>query len=275
MTASVEGYVPNATVGWAAESVIALPAGLSWLRPLGPELHSDCRSPSAAEAHHLNTRQRLAMMAKICEAVRPAHQRGLIHRDLKPGNILVDETAQPRILDFGVVHMTGSDAQTTRHTNLGQIVGTLAYMSPEQVLSDPGELDVRSDVYSLGVILYELLAGRLPLNISQKVHEAVQTIREVDPAPLSSVKRRYRGDIETIVAKALEKDKARRYGSAADLAEDIWRYLRDEPIFSKDLDKEVVAMGVRVLRTPVRAPQANSVCVSASSAPYAASAWII
>ncbi len=116
-----------------------------------------------AAAHPLSTRSRLALMARICDAVHHAHQRGLIHRDLKPGNILVDETGQPKILDFGVARITESDGQATQQTELGQIVGTLAYMSPEQVLGDQLEVDTRSDVYSLGVILYELLSGRSPL----------------------------------------------------------------------------------------------------------------
>jgi hypothetical protein len=186
-----------------------------------------------AEEHGLNARQRLELMVKICEGIQHAHQRGLIHRDLKPGNILVDEIGQPKILDFGVVRVTDSDAQTTRQTDLGQLVGTLAYMSPEQVFADPPDLDTRSDVYALGVILYELLAGRLPYNLSRKPHEAARTIREVDPTPLSSISRLYRGDIETIAAKALEKDRDRRYGWAADLAADIQRYLKDEPIAAR------------------------------------------
>ncbi len=186
-----------------------------------------------AEAHQLNTRQRLELIAKVCEAVHHAHQRGIIHRDLKPGNILVDESGQPKVLDFGVARVTNSDQQATRQTDLGQLVGTLAYMSPEQVLADPLELDTRSDVYALGVILFELLAGRLPYKLSRQLHEAVQTIREEDPAPLSAVSRTYRGDIETIVGKALEKDKARRYASAAGMAADIQRYLSDEPIAAR------------------------------------------
>jgi eukaryotic-like serine/threonine-protein kinase len=186
-----------------------------------------------AETHHLNTRQRLEIVAKICDAVHHAHQRGLIHRDLKPGNILVDETGQPKILDFGVARVTDSDAQATMQTDVGQLVGTLAYMSPEQVLADPLEIDTRSDVYALGVILYELLAGRLPYNISKKLHEALHTIREEDPSKLSSISRTYRGDIETIASKALEKDKARRYASAAELAADITHYLKDEPILAQ------------------------------------------
>jgi eukaryotic-like serine/threonine-protein kinase len=186
-----------------------------------------------AESHHLDVRQRLELMVKVCEAVHHAHQRGIIHRDLKPGNILVDETGQPKVLDFGLARMTDSDAQATRQTDMGQLLGTLAYMSPEQVLADPLELDTRSDVYALGVILYELLARRLPYTLSRKLHEAVQTIREEDPAPLSSYDRGYRGDIEIIVSKALEKEPARRYSSAAALAGDVRRYLQDEPITAR------------------------------------------
>jgi hypothetical protein len=187
-----------------------------------------------AEANRLSSRQRLELMIRVCDAAHHAHQRGLIHRDLKPGNILVDETGQPKILDFGVARITGNEAEGTRLTDAGEIVGTLTYMSPEQVLADPDALDFRSDVYSLGVILYELLSGRLPYNVShRKLPEAVRTIREDDPTSLSSISRVYRGDIETIVGKALEKDKMRRYASAADLAADIHRYLGDEPIAAR------------------------------------------
>ncbi len=186
-----------------------------------------------AAAKHLNTRQRLALMIQICEAVEHAHQRGIIHRDLKPGNILVEDNGQPKILDFGLARVTDGDMQATRQTDMGQLLGTLAYMSPEQVTADPLALDTRSDVYALGVILYELLAGKLPYEVSRHVYEVVKTIQQVDPKPLSSTNREYRGDIETIVAKALEKDKARRYGSAAEFAADIRRYLENRPIAAK------------------------------------------
>lgn len=186
-----------------------------------------------ANQKRLDTRQRLGLMVNICEAVEHAHQRGIIHRDLKPGNILVDESGQPKILDFGLARVTDGDMQATRQTDMGQLLGTLAYMSPEQVLADPLALDTRSDVYAMGVILYELLAGKLPYEVSQNVIEAVKTIQQAEPAPLSSLSRVYRGDVETIVAKALEKDKNRRYGSAAELAADIKRYLEDRPITAK------------------------------------------
>jgi len=106
----------------------------------GEDLHSFVAS------RHLNTLERLELFAKVCDAVHHAHQRGLIHRDLKPGNILVDETGQPKILDFGVARLTDRDTQATSQTDVGQLIGTLAYMSPEQVLADPLQLDIRSDV---------------------------------------------------------------------------------------------------------------------------------
>lgn len=187
-----------------------------------------------ADQHKLDARARLRLLASISDAVHHAHQRGLIHRDLKPSNVIVDASGQPKILDFGIARITDSDSQATRETNVGQLVGTLPYMSPEQVMADPFEIDIRSDVYALGVILYELLAGALPFDLNRKpIHQAAQIIREQEPTRLSSVNRFYRGDIETIVAKALEKQKSRRYDSAANLAEDIRRFLNDEPITAR------------------------------------------
>ena len=185
-----------------------------------------------ANQNALGTRQCLELVSKLCDAIQHAHTKGVVHRDLKPGNILVTEDGQPKILDFGVARATDSDIQTTTlQTDIGQLIGTIPYMSPEQAGGSPDEIDTRSDVYSLGVLLYELLTNRLPYELKEKmIHEAVRVIREEEPTRLSSINPQLRGDIETIVAKALEKDKDRRYQTAGELAADIRRYLDDEPI---------------------------------------------
>ena len=188
-----------------------------------------------AEQHELDCKGRIDLLARVCDAVQHAHQKGVIHRDLKPGNILVDENGQPRILDFGLARVTDADLQhTSLQTNVGQILGTLPYMSPEQAGADPTQLDTRSDVYALGVLAYQLLSGVLPLDLEGRVMlDAVRIIQEEEPSRLGSHDRELRGDVETIVAKALEKDKGRRYQSAGDLASDLRRYLSDEPVLAR------------------------------------------
>jgi len=188
-----------------------------------------------ARSMGLDTRRRLEMIALICDALHHAHQNGVIHRDLKPANILVEQSGQPKILDFGVARSTDADIRTvTVQTELGQLLGTIPYMSPEQASGDPAALDTRSDIYSVGVITYELLTGRLPYTIRDAmVLEAVRVIREEEPSRLGTLDRTYRGDVETIVARALEKEKERRYASAAEMAADIRRYLNDEPIVAR------------------------------------------
>ncbi|MBC8104956.1 MAG: serine/threonine protein kinase, partial [Anaerolineae bacterium] len=189
-----------------------------------------------AEQKKLGRRDRMELMARICDAVHHAHQHGVIHRDLKPDNILIDESQsdslQPKILDFGVARIIDPESQTqTLHTSAGQIVGTVAYMSPEQANADPGSIDTRSDVYALGVICYQLVSGQLPYRLNTaSVAESVRAIVQDEPTPLSTVDRSLRGDVTTIVGKALEKDRARRYQSAAEMAADIRRHLRDEPV---------------------------------------------
>mgnify|MGYP002633698002 CR=1 FL=1 len=188
-----------------------------------------------AETRRLDTRARLALMADICDAVHHAHQRGVIHRDLKPANILVTESGQPKILDFGIARVTDADVRATMGTDLGQLVGTLPYMSPEQVGGDPLDLDTRSDVYTLGVILFELLAGRRPYPLGRQLTEAARIITEEEPPSLGTLDRAWRGDVEAIAARSLEKEKTRRYQSAAELAADIRRYLGNEPIEARPL----------------------------------------
>lgn len=188
-----------------------------------------------AKSKSLDAPARLALMARVCDAVHEAHQQGVIHRDLKPSNILVDGLGQPKVLDFGVARATDSDvAITTQHTQVGELLGTLQYMSPEQCMADPAALDTRSDIYALGVILHELLTGDPPYDLSlTPLPEAVRIITEQDPTRLGSIDKMFRGDIETIVAKAMEKDKKRRYQSAGELALDIRRWLNNEPILAR------------------------------------------
>ena len=190
---------------------------------------------SFATHHNLNLRLRLELFAKVCDAVHHAHQKGVIHRDLKPGNILVDATGQPKILDFGVARATDADLRaTTMRTNVGQLIGTLPYMSPEQISGDPARLDVRSDVYALGVLMFELLTGRLPHDIHEKtLADAALAIRDGEHTRLSAISQDLRGDLDTIAGAALAKDPARRYQSAAALAEDIRRYLTNQPITAR------------------------------------------
>jgi eukaryotic-like serine/threonine-protein kinase len=202
-----------------------------------------------ARQHRLGVRERLLLIAQVCDAVHHAHQKGVIHRDLKPGNILVEEapttdgsgdplTALPlqvKVLDFGIARAV--DPQTplaSMHTEAGQIIGTIPYLSPEQAAGDPSAMDVRSDIYSIGVIAYELLSGRLPYDLEgRSLAAAALAIRDVEPPSLGSLDRTLRGDVETIVAKALQKDATRRYQSAADFAADVRHFLRDEPILAR------------------------------------------
>jgi serine/threonine protein kinase/tetratricopeptide (TPR) repeat protein len=188
-----------------------------------------------AQEHDLDTRRRLELILKLCDAVQHAHDRGVIHRDLKPANILVDEQGQPKILDFGIARLAESDAQlATLRTETGEFVGTLPYMSPEQVSGRPDAIDTRTDVYALGVVCYELLCGSLPHDLSgTSLPEAVRLIGEDDPIPLSAVSRAFRGDLDTLVGKAMDKDLARRYPSAAAFAEDIRSYLAHRPIVAR------------------------------------------
>jgi serine/threonine protein kinase/uncharacterized protein HemY len=193
---------------------------------------------------------RLRLFRQICDAVNYAHQRGVIHRDLKPSNIIVAEQEaasvtgsavsslpQVKILDFGLARITDTDVQATQITEVGMIKGTLPYMSPEQARGEAGAIDVRTDVYALGVLLYEMLSGQRPYDAANAaLVEAVRVICEEPPAPLRramSESGRVDPDIETIVSTALEKEAGRRYATAAAFSEDVGRYLDSQPILAR------------------------------------------
>ena len=210
--------------------------------------------------HKLSTRERLELFTLVCEGVQHAHQKAIIHRDLKPSNILVTEVdghAAPKIIDFGVAKALSQKLiAETLFTRVGVLLGTPEYMSPEQANSSGEDIDTRTDVYSLGIILYELLAGAPPLDLRKIAFDEFMRrlredeppkpstkIRTQDPATSTEVARnrqtepvtlakQVRGDLDSIALKALEKNRTRRYGSPSDLAADIGRYLKNEAVLA-------------------------------------------
>jgi len=217
----------------AAVAQIPLPGGLQSSQPFfAMELVAGQPLRPFAESKRLDVRQRIELMIQVCEAVQHAHENGVIHRDLKSENILVEAAGRPRILDFGVARLVGAEDETlTLRTRAGEIVGTLAYMSPEQVGGDPTLVDTRSDVYSLGVILYDLLTGKLPHDVrGLSLAEAARRIQDDEPRSIAFHDSNLRGEVEWIVTKCIEKDRARRYQSAGELSRDLRHHLAGEPI---------------------------------------------
>jgi serine/threonine protein kinase/tetratricopeptide (TPR) repeat protein len=211
------------------------------------------------DENHLTPRQRLELFVPVCQAIQHAHQKGIIHRDIKPSNVLValyDDKPVPKIIDFGVAKATGQQlTERTLNTGFGSVVGTLEYMSPEQAGFNQLDIDTRSDIYSLGVLLYELLAGSPPFTRKDLADagllEMLRVIREQEPSKPSTklsssdalpslsanrgteparLTKLVRGELDWIVMKALEKDRTRRYESANGFAMDLLRYLADEPV---------------------------------------------
>lgn len=177
---------------------------------------------------------KLELFGSICQAVSFAHVRGVMHRDLKPANILVDDESVPHILDFGLARITTDDDDRRSFlTNTGEFIGTLAYASPEQTKGDPSLLDIRSDVYSLGVILFQVLTGEFPYEVDGSVRQILTNIETKSPHRASRLNRGIDRDVETIIHKALEKHPGRRYQSAEHLANDISNRLAGRPLDAK------------------------------------------
>lgn len=186
-----------------------------------------------AEKHGLDQRQTLELVRKVCRAVKYAHQRGVIHRDLKPSNILVTEDGQPHVLDFGLAKGNLEVEATLTISVGGDVLGTPAYMSPEQAAGKVDRVDTRSDVYSLGVILYRLLTGEPPHDLTGDRQEVLRRIAEKEPRRPREVAKDLDRELEALLLKALAHDPDGRYASASDLADDIGRYLAGEPLSAK------------------------------------------
>lgn len=203
------------------------------------------------QARGLSVADRVAMVARVCEAMHHAHERGVIHRDLKPANVLVSEDGWPKILDFGIARATGLDVQSGVHTSHGQIIGTLAFMSPEQLRGAVGDVDRRSDVYAIGVLLFRLITGRMPFDIAGlPLVEAVQRILRSDTPRLRAAGGIFDQSLEEIAARAMARERDARYESAQAMASDLRAFLEGRRTRAADVvsaataDEQLLAIGL-------------------------------
>ena len=186
------------------------------------------------EERALPLRARVDLLARVCDALQHAHAHGVIHRDLKPTNVLVDAAGNPKLVDFGIARLEAPATERTPVTLEGQLVGTLRYMSPEQLRGDAGEIDARADVYAVGAIGFELIARRPPLLLDGcSLVEAARLVESADPPSLTAIAPGCPVDLELILARALEKEPTRRYASAAELADDLRRFLDERPVLAR------------------------------------------
>jgi len=209
--------------------------------------------------------ERLATFVRVCRAIQYAHQRGVIHRDIKPSNIIVRPDGQPKVLDFGLAKLVEDVDGAGATTSLGKVHGTLSYMSPEQTQGGSVQADTRGDVYSLGVLLFELLTDRRPLDVSHvNLREAIDKICHEPPPRIGSVIPSLRGDLEIIIDKALAKEPDRRYQSADALADDIERFRSRQPISAR---RPSAAYHLRKLAARHRVPAALAalLCLAVSA----------
>ncbi len=200
--------------------------------------------------------QTLRLFSKICEAVNAAHLRGVIHRDLKPANIRIDAAGEPHVLDFGLAKLMPDqiteDTKPAMMTMTGQFMGSLPWASPEQAEAVPSKIDTRTDVYSLGVILYQMLTGKFPYEVIGNMRDVLDRIIKAEPVRPSTIRRRINDEVETIVLKCLQKEPDRRYQTAGELARDIQHYLKGEPIEAKrDSFTYMLRKQLRRYRVPV------------------------
>ncbi|MEO0649622.1 MAG: serine/threonine-protein kinase, partial [Planctomycetota bacterium] len=188
-----------------------------------------------AEAAHLTLEARLKLIVRLCEAVEHAHRCGIVHRDLKPANVLVTADGHPKVLDFGIARTLDRDASgDSMLTRTGQVLGTLAYMAPEQARGETDSVDWRVDVHALGVLAYEVVSGALPYEIDGvSLTKALVTLGEADPVPLSRRGHDVDRELSLLIGKAIDKDPERRYASARDFADDLGRYLDSQPIAAR------------------------------------------